>query len=124
MKEPKQHGIRHHFQPATCSPDNISNFVETFNNVVQELRDKPISSSLEAIRKHIQLWVMQRKTKVKNFEGLSVPSVKEPLKKIARNGSCWTLAPNGKMTFDYMHYNVNYTVNLQQKLYDWVLENH
>jgi len=38
------------------------NFIETFNNVISELRDNPILVLLEGIRKKISTWPYQRKT--------------------------------------------------------------
>ncbi|KAJ8435043.1 hypothetical protein Cgig2_027252 [Carnegiea gigantea] len=99
--------------------DSTSNFVETFNNGIKELRGKPILTLLEGIRKHIQLWLGQRKAEAEAFKGPIVPSVKEKLKEIARKGCHCSLVPNGQMTFDCMDYNVNCTGNIQQKFCDY-----
>ncbi|KAJ8431961.1 hypothetical protein Cgig2_024272 [Carnegiea gigantea] len=49
LDEPKENWCRHLFPTFTKSDDNTTNFVETLNNVLNMVRDKPIYNLLEEI---------------------------------------------------------------------------
>ena len=49
MKEPKEHWGRYLFDKSTAFADNSSNFVESFNKVINTLREKPSLTCLKAL---------------------------------------------------------------------------
>ena len=103
------------FDPKHKAPDNTTNFVETFNMVIKKLREKPIMTLLEGIRKHVVGWTIQRKEEAERWKGNFVPPMKTELQKIARESWQCDIVPNGYMTFDVTnHEGTNYTVDLNK----------
>ena len=61
MKEPKEHWARYLFDKSSASADNSTKFVESFNKVINTLREKPILNLLEGIWKQVMTWIATRK---------------------------------------------------------------
>ncbi|KAJ8423118.1 hypothetical protein Cgig2_027332 [Carnegiea gigantea] len=121
MKEPKEHWARYLFDKSSASVDNSLNFVESFNKVINTLREKPILNLLEGIRKQVMTWIATRKGEAESWEGKVVPTVRQKLKKIRKEAWTCDAIPNGHMQFDVQdQQGVNYVVDLNLKKWDRV----
>jgi len=78
---------RHLFPKFTKSDDNTTNFVETWNNVLNMARDKPIYNILEGISSTLTEWICNKRKLVANSKGRVVPSVKHALANFQQD--CW-----------------------------------
>jgi len=69
------------FETITKVPYNSTNFVESFNNVLDECRDLPVFNVCKNIREILTDWFVKRMLEPKCWTGRIVPSVKEKLSK-------------------------------------------
>ena len=81
MEEPIEHWCKNTFETTKEELDNSTNFVESFNNVLDECRDLPVFNVCKNIREILTDWFVKRMLEPKCWTGRIVPSVKEKLSK-------------------------------------------
>jgi len=85
LEEPKEHWCRYLFDTTTKAPDNCTNFVESFNNVINWYRDRPVFALCEYIREKWTQWIVQRREIAETWKDKVVPSVKAELEKLEKD---------------------------------------
>ncbi|KAJ8421980.1 hypothetical protein Cgig2_028265 [Carnegiea gigantea] len=61
LDEPKEHWCRYLFDTTTKSPNNCTNFVKSFNDVINWYRDRHVFALCEYIREKWTQWIVQRR---------------------------------------------------------------
>jgi len=118
MEEPVEYWCRHTFETTTKVPDNSTNFVESFNNVLDNCRDLPIFNVCEVIREKVCEWFVKRKAEAEGWTGRIVPSVKEKLAKFESEGWKFMLRCCEESIFEVHDGWTQFVVDLKAKTCD------
>ncbi|XP_074314469.1 uncharacterized protein LOC141649686 [Silene latifolia] len=85
---------------------------ESFNAVLKEVRDKPIITFMEWIRRYVMKRHYDKKVGVQGYEGRVMPFVTKYLKWVDNEARFCTLLPSISGEFEVQHRGVQKAVNL------------
>ncbi|XP_057550574.1 uncharacterized protein LOC130828626 [Amaranthus tricolor] len=108
------HG-EHAFSGRSKSGMLLNNCCETFNNVLLEVRGKPIISLMEWIRRYVMQRTAAKREGLSNFEGVLMPSITKMIEKNAKDIYGLRVIPVEVFAFEVDDDDDSYVVNLANK---------
>ncbi|XP_074293490.1 uncharacterized protein LOC141620547 [Silene latifolia] len=106
------HWSRHAFN-TSCKPNMLTNnMCESFNAVLKEVRDKPILTMMEWIRRYVMKRHYEKREGVKVFDGKVMPYVDKFLKWAKNEADCCDVWASSNFSFEVMYMSKEYVVDL------------
>ncbi|XP_074313802.1 uncharacterized protein LOC141648997 [Silene latifolia] len=103
---------RHAFNTSCKSNMLTNNMCESFNAVLKEVRDKPILTMMEWIRRYVMKRHYEKREGVKVFDGKVMPYVDKFLKWAKNEADCCDVWASSNFSFEVMYMSKEYVVDL------------
>ncbi|XP_074296407.1 uncharacterized protein LOC141626588 [Silene latifolia] len=109
------HWSRHAFNTSCKSNMLTNNMCESFNSVLREVRDKPVLTMMEWMRRYVMKRHYEKREGVKKYEGKVMPYVEEFLNWAKKESSCCDVWASSDDSFEVEYMSKQYVVDLQSQ---------